>query len=96
MGERLEKYRSIRRQRRKYRCVVIFFLILLLVGLCIVDYSSNYLIKNEHRIAFVAIKSLDDYNYEICFFNKKFYISTYIIKQDIENIKNRVKKFAGF
>jgi ABC-type microcin C transport system permease subunit YejE len=90
MGERVEKFRNIRKQKRKYKFAIAVFLILLFAGLCVVDYSLNYLIKNEHKIEFVTVKSVDTYSYEISFFNRKFYVSTYNIKKDLENIISKI------
>lgn len=68
---RLEKFREIRTIRRKI--LISFFLALLLLGtgICIVDYSTNFLMRNEKAINIVSLKK-EDKLFEIKVMNRLF------------------------
>lgn len=89
---RLEKYREIRITRKRYLLSVIIFLMLIIPGLCIVDYSVNSIMKGENRIDVLAIKNIKSQYIEITLMNRKHYINTVYLRRDYERFKKIILK----
>lgn len=88
---RLEKFREIRRFRRKYISSFFLFFVLLVAGICIVDYSGNYLMQDERRITIASVKN-NRTNLEINLLNYKFYLNITYINRDIERIREAINR----
>ncbi|HHW49608.1 MAG TPA: hypothetical protein GXX14_13480 [Clostridiaceae bacterium] len=87
---RLERFRELRKNRR--RLLLLFFLSFLLFGsgIFVVDYTTNFLLKNERRLNIVAFHS-EDTQVEIRIMNKSLRIDTKYLVNDIEYVKKRLK-----
>jgi predicted small integral membrane protein len=86
---RLERFRDMRRIRRKY--AVSFFLccLLLFSGICVADVSVNSLMKSENRIDIISFSSTGSFM-EISLLNHKFYINISYVKRDYLKLKDMV------
>jgi len=87
---RLEKYRQIRRLKRKYAFSVILFLSLLLSGILAADTSVNRLIKNEKEIGIVSVNPVENDHgpcYEIRIMNRSIVLDLTYLNRDIQRIK---------
>ncbi|NLD49400.1 MAG: hypothetical protein GX660_19765 [Clostridiaceae bacterium] len=84
---RVEKFRQIRKTRKKCFFAIIFTLILMLAGIYTVDYSLNGLMNKEEGFALVRIKPYSDNYYQVEVLGKCLYINAGYIKRDIEGIK---------
>lgn len=84
---RVEKFREIRKYRRKMFSSFFLFFLLLATGICIVDYTVNSLIKDENCINIVSIQNRELY-LEIALMNKKLQLDIRHIREDIEKIKD--------
>ncbi len=83
MMGRLEKYRNLRRHKKRIIAAVIFNLIILVAGICAVDYSVNSLMLENKRINIISFNNTGS-SLEICFLNSTFSISSnnFIRKRD--------------
>jgi hypothetical protein len=70
---RLERYRNFRRYKKKIIALVIFNLIILVAGICAVDYSVNSLMLENKRINIISFNNTES-SLEICFLNNTFSI----------------------
>lgn len=91
MGSRVERFRQARMLRRKCRFVFLFFLVLLVLGVCAADYSVNVLVKNEKKIGLIYISKYNDY-YKASFLNVTFYIDVRKLSSDFSNMKNKAEE----
>ena len=83
---RLEKYKEIRKTRRRYVSLFLVFFSLLVLGACITDYALNGLMKDQKGINLVSLASSDTYA-EISILNHKYYLNTTYISRDLERAK---------
>jgi len=83
---RLERFREARKYRRKIFSSIFLFFLVLITGICIVDYTTNSLLKNENCISIFYIQSGDSY-VEITFMNNKFRLDTTYIERDRQKIR---------
>ena len=83
---RLERFREARKYRRKIFSSIFLFFLVLITGLCIVDYTTNSLLKDENRIKIFSVQSGDSY-IEIAFMNNKLRLDTTYIEKDRKKIR---------
>jgi hypothetical protein len=88
---RLEKFREARRFKIKYMYTFLLIFILLVSGICIVDYSVNNLLKNSKNIGIISAKT-DETELEISILNYKLRLNTKYINRDINKLKSFIKK----
>lgn len=88
---RVEKFRKIRIQRRKYFSSFFLFLVILWAGAFVADYSGGMLMGNETRSGIVAFTNTGSY-LEISVLNEKVFINTERLSKDLSNMK---KFFSG-
>lgn len=87
---RVEKFKEIRSLRKKYASIFVLFTLLMVVGVCVADYSVNNLMQNRKQIEILSLKSLKDSFIEINFMNQKWYINTSYISRDYKKLKSTV------
>jgi hypothetical protein len=88
---RLERFRKARITKRKYTSVLLLSLALLVLGLGTVDYAVNSIMKNVKSISIVSVKHMDSY-IELSFLNKKLYLNTCYINEDLKKLKEAFQK----
>lgn len=93
---RLEKYRQIRINKRKFRLSMLMFLIVIITGLCIADYSINGLMKNEYAIEFVSVDKVGPSLYSINIFDYRFLINTEYVEKDFNRVRSTIGSILGF
>lgn len=91
---RLEKYKQIRNLKQKYLLSIFLFVMLLVSGMCIADYSTNKLMGEGNGINLFTMKNNNSYM-EIIFLNQRLYINTQYINRDIGRLKNEASKLLG-
>ncbi|HEX3030090.1 MAG TPA: hypothetical protein VHT34_12490 [Clostridia bacterium] len=91
---RVDVFRQKRQFRRKIKIVVITFLLFILAGIVIADYSVNSLMKDENRIEMVTMDNKKDY-YVFDLLGKKIYIKLTHIKNDCEKVKDMIRSIIG-
>ena len=89
---RLEKFREIRKNRRRLFFLFFSSFLLLGIGICVVDYTTNFLLKNEKRLNIVTFHS-ENTQVEISVMNKPLRFDTRYLQNDIEYIKKWLKDF---
>lgn len=91
---RLERFRELRKNRRRLFFLFFSSFLLLGIGICVVDYTTNFLIKNEKRLNIVTFHS-EDTQVEIRVMNKPLRFDTRYLVNDIEYIRKRMKDIFG-
>lgn len=86
---RVERFRQLRKSRRKYILVVILFIMLVISGICIVDYSINSLMYDNNQIEVLSFRNSDNC-FEISILKNKFYVNTTYMKRDYEKLKGLI------
>ena len=89
---RVERFREARKYRRKIFSSIFLFFLLLITGICIVDYTTNSLLKNENCINIFSIQSGDSY-IEIAFMNNRFRLDTTYIEKDRKKIREFLLRY---
>lgn len=89
---RLEKFREARRSRRRYLCAFLLFFLLVMLGVCIADFSINNMMKNQSGIELVHFQKINESFLEISLLDKKFYIDTSYVNRDFQNLKRKMFK----
>ena len=85
---RVQKFRKIRKNRNKMISVVVIFLLFVLIGISVSDYSINALMNNQTRIEMVQ---QDNSAFVFNFLNHKIYL-----KKDFLNVEfQQIKKLLG-
>lgn len=84
---RVEKYRHIRRIRRKCMFVLFVSFFIMVSGIIIVDQSVNSLMNKEEGLAMVSVKSYREDYYYVKVFDKDFFLNAKYIKNDINKFK---------
>lgn len=88
MGRR-EVFRNERLQRRKFILALFLCCMLLVSGLCVVDYSTNVLLYNRNYVGFFSVRNQKTY-LELSIFNKKVYINTSYVNRDLERLSQYI------
>ena len=89
---RLEKYRAERRYKRRYASLFFLLLFIIIFGTCAVDYSTNWLVKNQKNVQIVRFTNQSP-NIEIDFLNYTFKLDTSFINNDLDRLKQRLPNF---
>ncbi|AUS95924.1 hypothetical protein CDQ84_07610 [Clostridium thermosuccinogenes] len=92
---RVERFREIRISRRKFRLSFLFFFLLVITGLCVVDYSVNSIMKNEYSVEFVSLEREGSSLYSLNIFDHKIYINTEYVEKDFRRIKSAINSILG-
>ena len=79
---RVEKFRQNRQLKLKIWIAFIFFLVIILTGIAVADYSVNSIMRNERRIEIFSIKEVSGTLIQISIMNQKLDINTKYIKRD--------------
>lgn len=87
---RVQRFREIRRFRRKLLFTILFILSVLLVGIGAVDYSISSLLNGEKGFGIVTINNDKEY-FKISLFNKALYINTKYLERDYNKISDWLK-----
>jgi hypothetical protein len=85
---RVERFKEIRDRRRKYILSVSFVLIIMILGICTVDYSVNTILLDEKRLSLVTYQTLGEDELQISILNNKIPVNTTFIKRDFQRLKN--------
>jgi len=91
---RLEKFREIRKNRRRLFFLFFSSFLLLGIGICVVDYTTNFLLRNEKRLNIVTFHS-ENTQVEISVMNRPLRLDTRYLMNDIEYIKKRLRDIIG-
>jgi hypothetical protein len=100
---RVERFKEIRKFKRKLIFTFMFSLFLLLTGTSVTDYSINNLMKNEKGLNIVSYTH-HNHCLEISIMGYKMHIDTTYIKRDYDNVKDfllnffrhvELKKYSG-
>jgi hypothetical protein len=89
---RVERFRKIRKFKRKLVFTFVLSFFLLLTGTAVADYSINNLMKNEKGLGIVSFTHRDDY-LEINIMGYTVHINTTHIRKDYKNIKYFLTNF---
>ncbi len=89
---RLDKYKLRRQVRRVYFFSLLVFLSLILIGLGVVDYTFNGLMKNDNSIEIFNIAT-NDQIVEIDFMNRRTEINITYLERDFQRIVDKVKDY---
>ncbi len=92
---RLDKFRQERYFKRKCRMMVLLFLLLVVAGIGISDYSVNSLMNGRKAIEVVSFERKDSSYLALNFAGYRFYINTGHINRDINKFKNQAAKILG-
>lgn len=88
---RLEKYRNIRRYRKRCFWIVFFSFLLAIIGILGADYSVNGLMTDTGRVRIISFNIINS-QLEVCFMNMKFHI-----KADfLHGFLDFLNRFPGF
>lgn len=90
---RVEKFRQIRKLRKKCFFTVLFSLVLMLLGITAVDYSLSGLMEKDKGVALVSFEPYNDDYYKIEVLGKCVYINTGYLRSDIERYKEYIKEY---
>jgi hypothetical protein len=93
---RLESFKQIRVTRRRYILSAFIFIMLMIPGICISDYSVNSILMNEKRIEIVGIKNVNNTYLELNLLKKKYYINIKYLQRDYEKVKNRIFEMINY
>jgi len=85
---RLEKYRQIRINKRKFSLLMLLFFVVIITGLCIADYSINGIMKNDYSIEFVSVDKVGPALYSLNIFDYRFLVNTKYVEKDFQKIKD--------
>lgn len=69
------------------------FVLILVTGSCIADYSVNSLMRSEECVSLLSLRNKGSY-YEISFLNKRFYFNTEYIERDLKRIREILKTWG--
>lgn len=89
---RVERYREIRKRRRKFSCTILLCFLITAFGIFMVDYSINQSLTNEGELKVVYFNSSDDGLLELNMMNKKVTLNMYYLRRDLENLYNRINQ----
>lgn len=84
---RVDRFRQYRYIRRKIAASFILFVLLMITGIFVADYSVNSILRNEKKINIVSIKAVKGNFIEISLMNQRIYINTRYINRDLKRIK---------
>ncbi|MCX7710429.1 MAG: hypothetical protein N2484_11345 [Clostridia bacterium] len=87
---RVERFRQNRQTRRRITAAVTVFLVIMITGIAVADYSISCIMMNQDHIEIISAKEINGSFIQISFMNQKYYINTKYIKRDY----NRLKEFA--
>ncbi|MGI6777466.1 MAG: hypothetical protein ACOX7R_05440 [Acetivibrionales bacterium] len=88
---RVEKFRNIRREKRKYMFILLLCILLLTSGLCAADYSVNSLMKNDNGIRLITFEYNGSYA-KLSLLNSSIYINTSYISRDLGRIMEAARE----
>ena len=88
---RLERFRQERIRKRKYTLVLLLCLALLVLGIGTADYAVNSIMKNDNSIGIISVRRTESY-IEFSFLNRKLYLNTSYIKEDLRNLREAFQK----
>ena len=91
---RAERFKSIRIYRRKFISSFFLFFLLMIAGICIADYSINFLIKNSKEVEIISLKNSGTY-LEISLMNRKFLLDMTYINRDYQSAIKLLRDIAG-
>ena len=91
---RLERFRELRKNRRRLFFLFFSSFLLLGIGICVVDYTTNFLLRNEKRLNIVTFHS-ENTQVEISVMNRPLRLDTRYLMNDIEYIKKRLRDIIG-
>lgn len=83
---RLERFREIRNNRRKIFFLFLLSFLLLGTGICIVDYTTNFLMRNEKGIKIISFNKKET-GIEIKLMNRLLWFDTSKLKNDFDYIR---------
>ena len=86
---RVERFKEVRKLKRKYMLVVLFLILFMISGICIADYSINNLMYDDNHIEVISIHNSGAY-LEISILKSKIYINTTSMKKDYEKVKGLI------
>jgi hypothetical protein len=89
---RVEEFRQARQFRKKLLLALFLFLVMMIVGLCVSDYSINTLLKNSKRVELVKIENKGSTVYELSFLKRKLLIDTVYMRKDWKRLMEFIKK----
>ncbi|HHW30212.1 MAG TPA: hypothetical protein GXX20_00835 [Clostridiaceae bacterium] len=85
---RLERFRTARRFKRRYTSLFLLFFFIITFGLCIVDYSTNWLLKNQKSIQLIGFY-MEGAFLEVKILDESLKIDVSVILNDLERLKQR-------
>jgi hypothetical protein len=86
--KRVDRFRQIRRTRKRCLFTLLFSFLLFVSGVFIVDCSLNDLMNKKSGMGMVYIKQYGDYYYEIDVLGKSIALDTQYIIRDIAKVKD--------
>lgn len=91
---RLEKFKEIRRYRRKIAASFFLSASLLLTGTFITDRSVNSLVRDVEGIEIISIINSGSY-IELSFMNQKLYFNTTYLNRDYSRVRDGIANLLG-
>ncbi|MCX8130998.1 MAG: hypothetical protein N3I35_12980 [Clostridia bacterium] len=89
---RVERFKVERKFRLKCTLLIVLFLILILTGICVSDYSINTLMKNEKKISLITVKQEGSFNMSVSIMNIAIHLDTSYFSKDLKKIKEKLKE----
>lgn len=83
---RVQKFRELRHFKLKLIFVFSFFLLTLIAGIGIVDYSMSGLMLDKEGFGIISVGPYGEDYYKISFFDNNLYINTKYISRDYNRL----------
>lgn len=83
---RVQIFREYRKNRRIFAGLLLFFVLLLITGLIVADFSINSLKSSDAGISLLCFIPEDGY-LEVSILNRKIFFNTSRLQSDLEKIK---------
>jgi len=90
---RVEKFREIRKIKRKVAVSFLLFMLILLIGTGVADYSVNNLMKNEKSVNIISFHDNSEY-FEINIMNFRLYFNTTYLDRDYHRFLDFLSKIG--
>lgn len=87
---RLERYRQNRVEKRKYSVVALFFVFIVLSGLCISDYSINAIMNNDYSLSMIKVYKSSDSSIGVNLLDRKLDIDVSFLLNAYSEVRSRL------
>jgi len=89
---RVDSFKELRLVKLRMFIAILMFLVVLVVGIGIVDYSINSVVSDTPKIEIVKVAEVSNNLYTIDFANKRYNLNTFYLSRDIQRLKKRLNE----